>query len=107
MVNFLRVDVTGQKSDFNSMFQSCKNQSVGFDESLEHCRDFVLVGKVVLDDDPGRQALEGGELEGVDLRVRIHPQEVDRTLEDGVASVDVGAVFEKDFDNLKKKKYFF
>jgi hypothetical protein len=74
---------------------------VSFEESFEHRRNFVLVGEVVFDDDPGCQALESGELEGVDFAIRNHLQEVDWTLEHGVASVDVGAIFKQNFDNLK------
>ena len=54
--------------------------SMGFDESFEHGGDLVLVGQPVGDDDPGGQALEGGELERVDFAIRNHPQEVDWTL---------------------------
>ena len=88
------------KNQRKSRFQS----SVSFEESFEHRRNFVLVGEVVFNDDPGCQALEGGELEGVDFAIRNHLQEVDRTLEQGVASVDVGAIFKQNFDNLKLKK---
>ncbi len=54
--------------------------SMGFDESFKHGGDLVLVGQPVGDDDPGGQALEGGELERVDLAFWDEPQEVHRTL---------------------------
>jgi hypothetical protein len=76
---------------------------VGFDESFEHGRNLVLVGQTVGDDDPGGQALEGGELEWVNFAVGDQPEEVNRTLRGCVAGVDVASVFQKNFDNLENK----
>ena len=53
---------------------------MGFDESFKHGRNLILVGQSVGDDDPGGQALEGGELERVDFAIWNQPQEVDWTL---------------------------
>ena len=77
---------------------------MGFDESFKHGRNLILVGQSVGDDDPGGQALEGGELERVDFAVGDQPQEVNRTLRGCVASVDVASIFQKNFDNLENEK---
>ena len=77
---------------------------VGFNEFFEHGWHLVLVRQPVGNDDPGGQALKGGELERVDFAVGDQPQEVNRTLRGCVASVDVASVFQKNFDNLENEK---
>ena len=53
---------------------------MSFNKFFEHCWHFILVSQSVADDDPGSQALEGGELKGVDLAIWDDLQQVDGSL---------------------------
>ena len=78
---------------------------MSFHEVLQHRGDFFLEWQVVRPDDPGSQALEAGVVEGVDLALVDRLEEVQRSLEIAVASVDVGAVVQQEIHDLEFKQF--
>ena len=73
---------------------------MSFNESCKHCRDLILVGQVLLRDDPAGQTLEAGELQRVDLAIGDHLDEVNGPLGGRVPRVNVRSVLQKNLDDL-------
>lgn len=74
---------------------------MGLNKVLQQLGHLSPVRETVLGDDGGREAAQGGEVQGVDLAAGDGLQHVGRALGARVADVDMGAVGEQQVDDLE------